>query len=594
MTDLDRQVSRCRRRLWLDRWLGQLGWCLTVAAGLWGLGVLLTQRLIVLRVEWPMTLSAAVLGGAAVMASLVWLALTRQSAAHAAAYLDEAGGLKERVSTGLYCRGSSDPFAQAAYVDAQKIASRLDARRLTPIRMPYSARYTGLAAVAAGLCLLVPRTDVLGLLEREQQQRERQNRARQTAHVVAKTIADVKEAAQRIDPDFKDLADLSNLEPPVVDQNPDPSAIRRKAIKKLERVGSALKGKRDLPKYTQLEDIPKIMKQMGLPSDDPGKVNQVHRQLFEGDLKAASETLKELAEELASRKPKTPEDKKKAERIKQQLEDLARRLKKASDQELTDAAKKSGLTGEQLQRMLDSLSKKDFDAMKKQLAQSGMKKDQIDPFVQQLKKKQQACSTCKKLGDQMGQAAGQMGTGAGNAQAGESLGEAAQTLSDLEGLEQELNQLDSTLSQLENAKNQLGQQGDGQCPNCGGEGCGQCDGTGQQGGTGQGGMGLKPGQGRGGLAEKQEAPHGVVKDRQKTEFQPGAIIMRKFVDDRGNQIRGEARAEYTDAAISAVREATDALADDDIPRTYHKSVKEYFDGLKDAPAGDSAPKKPGN
>lgn len=44
MGTLDRQVRQAQRRLWLNRWLGQWGWCFFAATCLWTV-LLLVDRL---------------------------------------------------------------------------------------------------------------------------------------------------------------------------------------------------------------------------------------------------------------------------------------------------------------------------------------------------------------------------------------------------------------------------------------------------------------------------------------------------------------------------------------------------------------------
>ncbi len=52
--------------------------------------------------------------------SSVTCCFARISALHAAVAIDDAAGLKERLSTALTCRRDADPFAQAAVHDAEK------------------------------------------------------------------------------------------------------------------------------------------------------------------------------------------------------------------------------------------------------------------------------------------------------------------------------------------------------------------------------------------------------------------------------------------------------------------------------------------
>ncbi len=93
MSPIESQVARARRRLWLNRWIGQWGWSLAIATGVWLL-VWIADRLFSLH--WPMGIAALVGLGSSFVGSIVWLMLTRDSAHHAAAALDTAAGLRER------------------------------------------------------------------------------------------------------------------------------------------------------------------------------------------------------------------------------------------------------------------------------------------------------------------------------------------------------------------------------------------------------------------------------------------------------------------------------------------------------------------
>ena len=64
----------------------------------------------------------------------------------------------------------------------------------------------------------------------------------------------------------------------------------------------------------------------------------------------------------------------------------------------------------------------------------------------------------------------------------------------------------------------------------------------------------------------------------------------------GDSIKGESKAEFTSAAITAEQGATEAMENNTIPREFHDAVKSYFGNLKgggkaakDAP---TAPTKP--
>ena len=99
MTQLERQIDAAKRRLWLNRWLGTTCWAIAIAATSFAF-VVLIQRLYDAPVPL-LGIGGAMLAGA-VIASTVWLVVKREDAPAAAAALDEAAGLRERLSSGWF------------------------------------------------------------------------------------------------------------------------------------------------------------------------------------------------------------------------------------------------------------------------------------------------------------------------------------------------------------------------------------------------------------------------------------------------------------------------------------------------------------
>jgi hypothetical protein len=259
-----------------------------------------------------------------------------------------------------------------------------------------------------------------------------------------------------------------------------------------------------------------------------------------------------------------------------------------------------------LKKALENLKKEDMQAVAKQLAEKGLSQEQVNKAMQEVQKRCQACSSASKLASKLG-SAGKAGGGQGAAQQGQSdlsgLSEAGEQLSQMEAMDQQLKELDSALSQLDSAKSQLG----GACKACNGTGqcngkpCGACQGTGMGQGMGQGrqgmgkgsGMGENPGQGEGGVAPSQQTAFNLKNERTPVKTGQGSIVSQQFVD--GEQFKGEVSKEFREAAMSAQRQVTDAVAREEIPRQYQGSVKEYFTrstrGLQggQAPAESSPP-----
>ena len=63
----------------------------------------------------------------------------------------------------------------------------------------------------------------------------------------------------------------------------------------------------------------------------------------------------------------------------------------------------------------------------------------------------------------------------------------------------------------------------------------------------------------------------------KSKMRGGEIIGQMLID--APQIKGDAAAELRDAVNSAVRDATDAVERNQIPRQYERVLKVYFERL---------------
>jgi len=574
MTEIQRQVRTAQFRLWANGFLGWTCWCLTAAAGAMA-AVVTFDRLYGLG--WPLGWIAPGLATAGVAAALIGSYLRRADAPGAAAALDQAAGLRERISTGLYCEQAAavqgDEFAHAVVADAQRVGHSLSVRQHLRLRLPFAGVYAVLAAIVPALLLLLPSGLLVeDPLKNSNGESEDVTRAKV---VVQRRLEEVKKLSQ-VNPALKELSqDLEKLDQPPEGKLDTPQQVRNEAIKKIDRMADSLREQRQDEKFGQVDQLQKMLRTIQPPSgENRTAVDKLTKALASGDLKAASEQIKAAQEELA--KMKLPEDAAKIQQMQQQLESLSKKLEAvAENQQLKEKLEQAGVKKEDIERMLQTLDKKDLDQLKEQLQKQGLSQKDIEKLAEQLQKQQQAGASCKQMSQALSQAAsaaaqGQMG------QAMSDLESAGETLSEAEMLEQEMNQLDSALADLQDAKNDL----DNGCSQCNGTGqvsgrrCGQCRGT----GNGRGGMGDKPGQGQGGLAQEEQTATGFKIERSKVETTRGRIVGQFLVD--GQQVKGEVADELADTVAAEEREATDLIYRDRIPRQYQKSVKEYFSTLQ--------------
>lgn len=575
MTHLHRQARIARRRLWINHWLTTLGWCLTGAL------VVLAVALAVSRgaeLLLPMNIVLGTLGGAVLIVSLVWASMRCEEEQEAAAVLDKAAGLKERVSSGLYCESMNDPYAQAVVADAEKLSSAVTARQFIPVRAPRSGGWAVGSAAVAALTLLLP----MGWLSGEDDAPQGlDNQQVQQTNVVVKRQIDTVTKTIRDSETLKDLEQqLQEMEKPSAPEMQRPDQIRNEALKKLDRFADMLRERKE-KNLLESNEMRKKLRRLKSDDSDNSLVNKLTKAMANGDFKEAKEHVEQLQEKLA--KLNKEDDSEYIRQLEKQLKDLAKQLEEAAKSDkLAQKLQQAGIDKEQAERMLERLSKKDKEEIKKALEQAGMSQQQMKKMMEEMKKSQQASSQCKK----MSQSAQQAASAAGQGQMGQSMQnmQAMQdALSDMESLEQELSEIESAMSDVQNSKDNLsnpcGQcNGSGQdkqggnCSGCNGDG----DGNGRD-GQGQGGSGGL-GQGRGGRPPRGEAGQiAFKKERAKVETREGRIIGQFLID--GEQIPGESRKDFATVIEAAERDASDAVQRDRVSRKYQKAVKEYFSSI---------------
>ncbi len=589
MMQLQRQVHRAQRRLWLNRWLSQFGWCLTLTTGAWAL-VVLADRLVGLH--WPMNTVAVVGLGVALVGSVIWMILTREPALDAAATLDRSANLRERLSTSLALgAGVKDPFESAVEVDAERAAAGLTPRKLLPLRWARSLNW-GCIVLALGLATsLLPHFDLLNRAEAAAEKQARLARQQQVRAILSRPVAVMQDIAQQ-NPDLQMEDELKRLDDPFQDRDrSDPDFSRLEAVKQISRLQDALKQKADAERFQSLRETKKRLRRLGQPSDPKSELAELMQNLAAGDFEAAEKSVKKLQEELARRAKSGQVDPGQLEKMKQQMQELAKKLQEAGqDRQSRQELQNAGLNKEEIERVLNALAKKDPEQLKKlaeelsqRLKDKGFSEEQLKQMLQKMQQQQQACKQCQKMGQKMGQAAKAMEKG-DMQQAQQQLGEAGETLSELEQLEQTLNELESQLSELDQAQQDLeeldSQEDELACKHCDGTGfrkdgapCPHCNRPGQDGPAGRG-------RGQGNRDRNDDAQTSTVDKKAKIkEGRGGSIVGQQFV--KGSQLKGESTVDFMEARQAGEIERTDAITRARIPPRYRKGVSRFLDRLGD-------------
>ncbi|HOB75615.1 MAG TPA: hypothetical protein PKG54_13950 [Phycisphaerae bacterium] len=584
MSELERSARRAQRRLLLNRWLTALGWSMAGAAGLFIITICIGRSLALLEESgrfygW---LTLGLVGGA-VAGSALWAWLTRENLPTAAARLDEAAGLKERISTGLFCATSADPFARAVVADAERVSRALPLNHYLPVRVPRSAPWAGAVTLTALLSFwLFPTLDLLGKQERQQETIKRQERIERTAAVLKPVITPTLKKLQESNPELKkELEDLEMLKDAKLET---PADLRQEMMKKVEKISEKLEQKAQTGEMAQVEEFKKMMNRLANEPKSNTPVSELTKALARGDFNAAQEAVKSLQEQL-SKEAKTPEEKQKAEQMKQELQQLSEKLNQIAqdDKKMREQLAKTGMNDQEIREALEKLAQKDMEGLKKQLQEKGLSEKQAEQLAQQIKKRSDAGSTARKLAQCLSNTGGKQGQQSGEQgemESLEGLTDAAEQLSELEAMEQSLNELKASMSQVGALKNRIGEScsqcngtgmvGDGLCTACQGSGMGNRPGGGGY-GSGMGALG----QGEGGVVDYEQTRYNTVQRKAQVNTQAGSVISRQEFDG-GMQFKGEVSKEFSEAVISAQREVADNIANEKIPRPYQRSLSEYF------------------
>ncbi|MBI4579848.1 MAG: hypothetical protein HY718_09110 [Planctomycetes bacterium] len=608
MNEIREKVRQAQRRLWLNRWLVKLGWSWAAAAVLFALFVS-AERVLVATDEEGRLLwwAAAGLVGAALVASAVWTLITRESRASAAARLDEAARLKERLSTALYFASSPDPFAQAAVADANQVSRLVTPKMYLPVRVPRSAPYAGGAFVVALLfCWLFPVVDLSGKQAAREEQRQRQAQLERTAAQV-KPIVDKLRQVQQKHPELK--RDKQDAEPLELAKLESPADLRREAIKQVNAVAAKLDDKKNNPELAKVEAFKQMLRPLAAQPTLPSTVGMLSRSLAQGDFKSAKDALQSIREQL-SKTPQTAEEQARADELRGDLKKLADQVGKIaeSNSKLKNQLQQMDLSEQDINKLLEKVTQGKLSDVAKELAEKGLSAEQIDKLMEQAAKSEEARKAAGKLaqaiakaaqqqqgqsgdqkqGQQNKQAAGQQspsqqgqqpsdqqdqGRQQGQAQAGQDqqskepqdggeggdgLSQAAEQLSEMESLQQELAELNAAASDLQDLKDQLG------------GGLGEGEDNLENRGPGMGGAGI----GEGGFAQKQQTAFATTPQRTRVHMAAGAIIDQRFV--QGEQYKGEVSDQFVEAVLGTREDLSDATRQKTQPRHIRLRQAEYF------------------
>jgi hypothetical protein len=606
MSRLDRHVALVQNKLTLGKLLTALAWSLLgFCSVVWV--YLLVHKLFGLSLprQWLwfwIGLSASVI------AAIGYAFLRRPTAHQAAVAIDEKLSLKEKFSTALYIRPSTDPFAAAAVKDAEMTAEKVSLYKQFPLEFPRPAMFTAIVAVIALATTALPAMDLFGVEGRRKAAAEQAQTRKSVEAEVRKALAVIEQqppAVKETEQVKAARAELTNLlNKPVKDT----TRAKSTALKALQDVESVKQKIKDTKNFALAEQAQKQWKQgLNKPADDSGPVGKAHDQMSKGEFTEAMENISSAVKNF----DKMSEAEK--QKAAQQMQNLANQLKQMANdpkqqQQMQQQLLQMGANQQQAQKMVqamqqaangDKKAQQQLQQMANQMMQqmnngkgpTPQQQQQLQQAMQQMQQmaaQQQQAANMAQAAQQMAQAMQQQQAQQGQGKQGQSAqgqgNQGAQQGAQQQAMQQALQNMQAQAQAA--AAAQAGMAGNnGQGGNNGQQGnqnnngqvqWGNNNGQWKQGNPNQKGQGMGgPGIGAGGQAPVEEAPYQVMQDvTTGAVHEEGKILASTLVKAAAE--KGNSKIDLTQAQGSDYKEATDEIDQDRIPKSAQKAVRDYF------------------
>jgi hypothetical protein len=569
--EIEKQVGRVRRRLLLRELIG-LGIAWSVAAI-----AVTTVWLLVEPYIWrdaPNWLRWVVLGGSLGIGTIVATTMAiirRPSATKSALWLDDAFGLRERVTTSLALSGedAATSAGQAVLADALSQVKGLRVGKRFPIRIGRSGWLVPSAATALTLVALFYTPEM------PTAQGTTEGKALASADKVAlekKLDAIIKPKRDPMaDPNRVKSEDLKKLEAKldeIARQPRDTTKQLRERVKEMTPLEDEVKklererGEKSRLLQQQLQMKDQLMPNDGSQQDGPAK--DFMKALSDGDLDSAREQLDKLAKKMA-KDELTEQDK---QQLAKQLNNLQKKMNDLAVQKnKEETLKKLGENG-----------KLDPEALEREMTQLRQENEKLKD-LQKLANKINQCQQCMKAGD--------------NAGAQKAMGAAADQISEMARDDKELNDLRDALQSMKDTREAMAKAVDDIEPGPNGNGG---DAEGGQQGINPGGrpsnsdFANNGGLGRGQRADGDQGKIRPYDAKQNGQFNAkGQKVFDGFVP--GQAFKKKAGVDLATDIKQAAQEAPEAIENQRIPKAARDMAKGYFKNLGGQAEGDKKDEK---
>src|SRR5688500_18701017 len=319
MTRLDRHVAVVQNKLTLSRMLTSLAWSL-LAFGVVVWVYLLAHKIFGLSL--PRAGMWFLIGlSASVIAAAGYAFLKRPSRHQAAVAIDEKLSLKEKFSTALYIRPSTDPFAAAVVRDAERTADNVSLHNQFPLEFPRPAVFTLAVAVVAFATTWLPAMDLFGVEEKKRVAAEQQQTRKQVESEVKKALAVIEQAPPAVKDNEQIKAAKAELQNLLARPVKDTTRAKSTALKALQDVDSIKQKIKDTKNFADAQNQMRQFKQnMGKPMDESGPVGKAHASMAKGEF---TEAIEQLSSAVKKFDQMSEQEKQKAA---QQMQNMANQL----------------------------------------------------------------------------------------------------------------------------------------------------------------------------------------------------------------------------------------------------------------------------
>lgn len=539
--------------------------------------------------------------------------------------------------------GKQDRWAELLMADARSAAQTVDTRRVLPFQVPAFSRWV-VAALAVGAGLgFVPEYRTKAQQQAQQDAGVIKDTGKNLVQVTKKEVAERKPALEQTrkamdevrelgeklqnakltrDDALRDLAKVTeSMKQQALDLAKNP------ALRKLEKAArNSGTGPNETPASLQ-KQIDSLQKALGDKADQGEALRDLKKQLdkLQQDAKGLADKSGAAAEEAKQQLAKSlAELSRQAESMDMPMESLADAAEALRNADIDQFIKDLQVADKDLEKMADmarQLAKMQAqaDKMGKDLAeqlkngQAEAAADTLRKMIEQLQmgnlsqeqmqKIAQEVASAAKPGEQYGKVGELLKKAAGQCQSGdkkagsENLAAAQKELQELMEQMGDAQAMMSALQSLQKAQMCIG---NGQCWS-------QCKGTtgtpragkGSKGGRGVGtwsdsdawampeeisdlwdnsGINRPDQAGRGNTDRDINQPDTLVPTKVKGQMTPGGPM--PSITLKGVSAKGEAKVKYAEAVAAAQSDAQSALNQEQVPKAYKNSVRDYFDDIK--------------